>query len=133
MICLEMIGYFTDDKKSQDYPFSPLKMFYGSVGDYIMVVHRSGAGNFGKTIGNKMKQANLLPTKLFKGPKWMKGVDFSDHRNYWKHNFEALMITNMAFYRNKNYHQTSDNIQTIDFRRMAAVVHAVNFAVKELQ
>lgn len=133
MICLEMIGYFTDKKNSQDYPFAPLKMFYGNVGDYITVVQQYGNGSFGNQIYKMMKEQNLLPTKSFKGPKWMQGVDFSDHRNYWKRNYSAVMITNTAFYRNKNYHQKSDNIRTIDFKKMSAVIHEVKYAVCKLK
>ena len=80
-----------------------------------------------------MKEKNLLPTKSFKGPKWLRGVDYSDHRNYWKRNYPAVMITNTSFFRNKNYHQKTDQIQTIDFKRMAAVIHEVKFSITELK
>jgi len=35
------------------------------------------------------------------------------------------MITDTAFYRNKNYHESSDTIETLDLKRMAAVVDAL--------
>ena len=38
MISLEMIGYFTDEPNSQDYPSALLKPFYPSVGNFIAVV-----------------------------------------------------------------------------------------------
>jgi Zn-dependent M28 family amino/carboxypeptidase len=33
MICLEMVGFFSEEKGSQDYPFLQLKWIYGSRGD----------------------------------------------------------------------------------------------------
>jgi hypothetical protein len=35
------------------------------------------------------------------------------------------MMTDTAFYRNKNYHEQTDTIETIDFKRMADVVDSV--------
>ncbi|MFM8241825.1 MAG: M28 family peptidase, partial [Crocinitomicaceae bacterium] len=35
MISVEMIGYFSKEKNSQDYPISLLKLKYGSRGDFI--------------------------------------------------------------------------------------------------
>jgi Zn-dependent M28 family amino/carboxypeptidase len=58
----------------------------------------------------------------------IRGVDQSDHRNYWNEGYRALMITDTAFYRNPHYHETSDTHDTLDYRRMAQVVEGV-FAV----
>jgi hypothetical protein len=32
------------------------------------------------------------------------GVDFSDHRAFWKEGYPAVMIADTAFSRNPNYH-----------------------------
>ena len=132
MICLESIGYFSDEKGSQTYstPFHKLTM--GTAGNYILVVSRKEDGEFGKAMTNKMKDAGLISTKSVKGLKRLKGVDLSDHRNYWKYGYPAVMITNTAYYRNKNYHRKSDTIETIDFRRLSAVIHQLNMVVREL-
>ena len=42
MICLEMIGYFTDEPKSQEYPIGLLKLFYPTTGNFITIVGRLG-------------------------------------------------------------------------------------------
>lgn len=132
MICLESIGYFSDEKGSQTYstPFHKLTM--GTAGNYILVVSRKEDGEFGKAMTNKMKDAGLISTKSVKGLKRLKGVDLSDHRNYWKYGYPAVMITNTAYYRNKNYDRKSDTIETIDFRRLSAVIHQLNMVVREL-
>jgi hypothetical protein len=132
MICLEMIGYFVDEKKTQDYPVGFLRLFYGQRGDYITVVQKFGNARFGRKFKRLMKAQDRVETKGFKGPAKLPGVDFSDHRNYWKFGYDAVMITNTAFYRNKNYHQPSDTIETLDITRMAKVIDEVYLSLLKI-
>jgi len=124
MVSLEMIGYFKDEKKSQDYPIGLMRLFYGSKGNYITLVNKFGKGKFSRKFTKKFKQTKHIRSKKFNGPKVLPGVDFSDHLNYWRFNFSALMLTDTAFYRNKNYHQNTDTMETLDLNRMAKVIDA---------
>lgn len=133
MICLEMIGYFNDKPKSQNYPVGFLKLFYGDKGDYITVVQKFGNGEFGRQVKQLMKSQGLINTKSFKGPASLQGVDFSDHRNYWKFNYSAVMITNTAFYRNNNYHENTDKMETLDINRMGLVIDELYLTVKQIE
>jgi hypothetical protein len=125
MICLEMIGYFSDKKKSQKYPIGLLKLFYGVKGDYITIVRKFCSGSFTRKFNRNFKQLDLIKTKTFTGPKILPGVDFSDHLNYWIFGYSALMITDTAFYRNLNYHTKNDTIENLDIKRMASVIESV--------
>jgi hypothetical protein len=122
MICLEMIGYFNELKKSQSYPVSFLKWFYGSKGNYILIVQKFGNGSFGSDIKKLMLKNPCIITKSFKSPKWFSGVDFSDHLNYWKFGYSAVMITNTAFYRNYNYHTQNDKLESLCLGRIGLVI-----------
>lgn len=133
MICLEMIGYFNAQPNSQEYPVGFLKAFYGNKGDYITVVQKFGNGKFGRQFKKLMKQQRLIKTKSFRGPASLPGVDFSDHLNYWKYGYSAVMITNTSFYRNKNYHETTDKMETLDLKRMALVIDEVFLSVKQIK
>lgn len=133
MICLEMIGYFNDKPNSQDYPVGFLSWFYGKKGDYITVVQKFWNGKFGNDVMRLMKKSKLLPTKSFKGPSTLPGVDFSDHRNYWKYGYSSVMISNTAFYRNKNYHEKTDKIETLDFYRMALTIDELYLAIRQIK
>lgn len=124
MICLEMIGYFKDEKRTQDYPLGFLKLFYGSRGNYITLVNKFGPGKFARKFTNRYKRRSDIRTKRFKGPKALQGIDFSDHLNYWKFGISALMITDTAFYRNKEYHG-NDTLDRLDLARMAKVIDGV--------
>ncbi len=125
MVCLEMIGYFKNEKKSQTYPIGILKLFYGNIGDYITLVEKYCPGNFAKKFSSNFRHSKTINTKKFSGPKFLPGVDFSDHLNYWKFGFSALMITDTSFYRNENYHQKSDIMETLDFGKIAKVIDGV--------
>ncbi|RCH55231.1 peptidase M28 [Mucilaginibacter hurinus] len=124
MVSLEMIGYFKDEKKSQDYPLGMLSWFYGNKGDYITLVRKFGSGKFAKEFCKQFKSA-AIKTKKFTGPEMLPGIDFSDHLNYWKFGFSALMITDTSFYRNKNYHEVTDTLETLDIFRMGKVIDGV--------
>ena len=125
MISLEMIGFFKDEKKSQSYPIGLLSLFYGNRGNYITLVKKFGAGHFTRKFCRTYKSTKVIKTKKFTGPQRLSGIDFSDHLNYWKFGFSALMITDTAFYRNKNYHESTDKMETLDIYRMAKVIDGV--------
>ena len=61
------------------------------------------------------------------------GVDFSDHMNYWKFGYPAIMLTDTAFYRNPNYHSESDTIDTLNFDKMKEVIKGVYWALVNLE
>lgn len=122
MLCLEMIAYFDDAKKSQDYPIGILSWFYGNKGNYITLVNKFGKGKFARKFNKGFKKQKLIRTKKFVAPKSLPGIDFSDHLNYWKFGISSLMITDTAFYRNKNYHEKTDRMETLNISKMAQVI-----------
>lgn len=132
MICLEMIGYFKDEKKTQSYPLGFLKLFYGSRGDYITLVNKFNKGSFARKFSKKFKKQKAIKTKKFSGPKSLQGIDFSDHLNYWSRGISALMITDTSLYRNGNYHHTTDTMETLDIGRMVKVIDATLQTILEL-
>ena len=132
MISLEMIGYFKDHKKSQSYPVGLLSLFYGNRGDYITLVNKFGSGKFSRQFGRSFRSVATVKAKAFTGPPALPGIDFSDHQNYWKFGYSALMITDTAFYRNKNYHHPTDTMETLDLKRMAQVIEGVYVALTNL-
>ena len=131
MMSLEMIGYFTDEPNSQEYPFSLMKLFYPSTGNFIAVVGNfSGFGIVRKT-KRAMKKVMNLPVRSLNAPGALAGVDFSDHLAFWWYDYPALMITDTAFYRNKAYHTENDTWDRLDYERMSEVVKGVYNAVLE--
>lgn len=132
MISLEMVGYFSDEPDSQQFPDERLSALAPSTGNFIAVVGRIEDGPLIEAIKEAMSSASELPVVGLPLPVIVPGVDFSDHRNYWANDFDAVMITDTAFYRNPNYHEASDLPETLDYVRMNEVVKGVRAAVIEL-
>ncbi|MFI0429476.1 M28 family peptidase [Mariniflexile sp. HMF6888] len=133
MICLEMIGFYSNQKDSQRYPLPEMHLKYGDIADFITVVQSEKSGEFGKQIELLMKKQNTIKTISFEGSSLVTGVDFSDHLNYWFFNYPAVMITNTAFYRNKNYHTKNDTIETLNINKMSAVIEQLYLTIKQLK
>ncbi len=133
MICLEMIGCFSDAPGSQKLPFGPaLKLFYPSTGDFIAVVGNVSGAGLVRTVKRAMREASELPVCSINAPRVVPGVDLSDHSSFWRRSLPAVMITDTAFYRNPRYHTAQDTPGTLDYARMAEVVTGVRAAAVRL-
>lgn len=129
MFSLEMIGYFTDAPRSQRFPLPFLAAFYPTRGNFIAVVGKLDQGLAVRRVKQAMRGASPLPVYSINAPRFIPGVDLSDHRSYWDAGYKAVMITDTAFYRNPNYHTVGDTPNTLDYRRMAMVVQGVYAAI----
>jgi Zn-dependent M28 family amino/carboxypeptidase len=127
---LEMIGFFSDEEGSQRYPMGLMGLLYPSRGDFIAVVGRFGQGDAVRRVKAALRSASPLPVYSMSAPESVQGVDWSDHANYWKAGYKAVMVTDTALYRNRNYHTIRDKPETLDYVRMAHVVSGVLAAVQ---
>lgn len=132
MFSLEMIGCFSDAPKSQGFPGGVLSGFYPSTGNFIAVIGRFSEGLLVRRIKGTMRNATPLPVYSINAPRSIPGVDFSDQLNYWVEGYSAVMITDTAFYRNRDYHTAQDTAEKLDYKRMAMVVEGVYAAVVDL-
>lgn len=132
MICLEMLGFFSDAPNSQHFPMPFLSSLYSSTANFIAVVGKWEQTHLvGKVKRNMLKAGNIEVFSI-NSPNFVTGMDFSDHRNYWAEGFEAVMITDTSFFRNPHYHQKTDTIETLDFKRMTEVVKGAYWATVNL-
>lgn len=125
VVVLEMIGYFDEQPGSQDYPLSLLRYLYSERGNFIAVIGRGGDWSAVRRVKAALKSVNGLPVYSMNAPALVQGVDFSDHRSYWPHGIPAVMVTDSAFYRNKQYHQADDTADRLNYQRMAQVVQGI--------
>lgn len=131
MICLEMLGYFSDAPNSQRYPMQGMATEYGTSGNFIAIVGNEKSEVFVNQLVQRL-EGDARHWAVIIAPSSVAGVDFSDHRNYWRFGYNAVMITDTAFYRNPNYHLATDTIETLDLVRMTAVVEELAYAVISL-
>ncbi len=127
VIVLDMIGYFSDEKNSQNYPFPFMDIYYPKEANFISIVSNFSWKNIALTrdIKGVFKQSSNLPVYSMNAFSFIPGIDFSDHQNYWKFNYPAVLISDTAFYRSDNYHTPKDRPEILDYERMAKVVEGV--------
>jgi Zn-dependent M28 family amino/carboxypeptidase len=129
MICLEMIGYFSDEEGSQSYPLPFFSQRYPAKGNFIAIVGNTKSKEFISRIAKNFQDSTDLPVVTLSAPPVVVGIDFSDHWSFGKFGYPACMVTDTAFYRNKNYHAPTDLPETLDYERMAKVVEGLRGAV----
>jgi peptidase M28-like protein len=132
MFSLEMIGYFSDEPNSQGFPAAILRLFYPARGNFIAVVGRTSEGLLVRRVKREMREASSLPVYSISAPSFIPGIDFSDQLSYWNAGYDAVMITDTAFYRNRNYHTENDTAERLDYTKMAMVVQGVFASVVDL-
>lgn len=128
MVCLEMVGYTCDKPGCQGYPFPLGFMDYPKTGSFIGIVGDLGSIKLTRSVTKAFKQNPSLPVVSLNVPfrGWlMPSVRLSDHAPFWDEGFEAVMVTDTAFYRNPYYHLPSDTMDKLDFRFMAELVESL--------
>jgi Zn-dependent M28 family amino/carboxypeptidase len=132
MLCLEMVGYYSNELGSQRVPASIPR-----------VLHRAfpQRANFLAAVGN-LRSARLLwrfrhgfkraayplggfPLFSIVLPERISEIRLSDNSSFWDQAYPALMLTDTSFLRNPHYHLPSDTPQTLDYERMAQVTAGV--------
>jgi Zn-dependent M28 family amino/carboxypeptidase len=132
MISLEMVGFYSDREGSQYYPASFFKLFYPNRGNFIAFVGNLSSRAFTLKMKRLFKAVSTVPVESLNAVSIIPGVNFSDHRNFWKFGYPAFMITDTAFYRNPNYHSSGDRARTLDYDRMTAVVKGLFEVIRML-
>ena len=129
MICLEMIGYYTDVPVAHN----PLMgaAAYPRHGRFVAVAGRWRDRALARHVKRAFRGATDLQVCSYSGPVSV-GADLSDQRNYWRHGWEAVMVTDTGHLRNPNYHRETDTPDTLDYDAMAGVVDGVLNAVLHL-
>jgi hypothetical protein len=73
-----------------------------------------------------------FPSQASAAPMQIPGISWSDQWSFWKEGYDAIMITDTAPFRNDNYHMESDTPATLDYPKMARVVHGVARTIEDL-
>jgi hypothetical protein len=127
LINFEMIGYFHEGE--QEYPDPRLKEAYPPKANFIAVVGRHSYHEFNQKVYELMKVDAGIDVQMIDHPMVESLAGMSDQRSYWEFDMPALMINDTSFIRNPNYHQMTDDIDTLSFDHMREVVTAVYKAV----
>ncbi|TSJ81408.1 MAG: M20/M25/M40 family metallo-hydrolase [Candidatus Cardinium sp.] len=126
MICLESIGYYSDEPGSQQYPWilKWLKYFYSDKGNFLMCVGNRKSKQFLDRFVSYYKQnAHAFPMHYNSLPecKYTRDIGRSDHKSFWLQGYPAFMITDTANFRNHRYHTKDDTPDSINYSCLAKV------------
>ncbi len=132
MICLEMLGYYTNEKDGQTYPFPMTSLFYPSTPNFIAIVGNLKSASLVGKVKDSLRASSPIPVETLSALSSVPGVDFSDHQSFWKMGYPAIMVTDTAFFRNPNYHTETDTIDTLDFDKMSDLLKGLIQAAKDL-
>jgi hypothetical protein len=131
MLSLETMAYFSDEPKSQHYPF-PLSLFYPSTGNFIAFVANKESRDLVREVVGVFREHAKVASEGAAVPASIQGVDWSDHGPFWKQQYPAFMVTDTAPFRNPNYHEMSDTVDRLDLARLAYVAQGLDKVVDHL-
>ncbi len=131
MISLEMLGYYSDQVKSQKYP-PGLSLFYPNRGNFIGLISNLTSRHRLREVRRAFIASAKFPCESLAAPGWTVVVGLSDHHSFWSQGYPALMVTDTAFMRNPHYHGPSDSAETLDYGRFAEVTVGLVSAVRRL-
>ncbi|MGI9497308.1 MAG: M28 family peptidase [Mariniblastus sp.] len=127
LINFEMIGYFHEGP--QDYPIPGMEAVYPSQANFVVVVGLQEYHEFNQRVYDLMQEGAGIDVQLIDDPRIENLAGLSDQRSYWEFGIPALMVNDTSYIRNQNYHQMSDDIDTLCFDSMQEVVTATYKAV----
>ncbi len=131
MLCLETIGYYSDQPDSQRYPF-PLGLVYPSTGDFLGFVGNLSSRKLLHRVVASFRRNCKFPSQAGCLPEFVPGINWSDHWSFWQQGYPAVMITDTAPFRYPYYHSGEDTPDKIDYDRLAIVTAGLQAVIAEL-
>ncbi len=128
MISLEMIGYFREER-IQRFPLPGMELFYPKTGNFIGVVGNLPSHRYVRLLKNGIRKYSLIDARSLTAPEFFGGINLSDNFSFWRHGYRAVMVTDTSFFRNPNYHQETDTIDTLHFGGMCEVIKGLFYTL----
>jgi Zn-dependent M28 family amino/carboxypeptidase len=124
MVCLETIGYYRDEPKTQKYPF-PFRFFYPDKGNFIAVVGNLRSKPLVKSFTRHFMEESDFPVECVATFGFLTGIDWSDHWSFWHCGYPAIMVTDTALFRYPYYHSSEDTSDKIAYHQLSRVTHGI--------
>lgn len=131
MLCLECIGYYTDEPNTQKYPF-PFNLMYPSTGNFIGFVSNFASRKLLHTVVGSFRQKCQFPSEAGAVPEAVAGVAWSDQWSFWQQGYPAIMITDTAPFRYPYYHEPEDTPDKISYDHLTRVVSGLEHVIADL-
>lgn len=132
MFSLETIGYYSQEPKSQRYPFSPLGWLYPTTGNYVAMISNLSSGMFLRRSLSLFRREAEIPSEGIAAPEIIPGVSWSDHWSFAAKGYSAIMVTDTAPFRYPDYHQPTDTWDKLNYAAIAKVVEGMEGVIRGL-
>ena len=129
MAALDLVGYYTDEPRSQRFPIVGLGLLYPRVGNFVAVVGDLTSGAMLHRMRFAMASATDLDVRTFRGPSALPGLMWSDHWSFRQLGYPGVLVTDTAYLRYPWYHTEQDTPERLDYERMAEVVRGLHAIV----
>jgi hypothetical protein len=130
MLSIELIGYYSDAEGSQERPFGT-QGIYPSVGNFLVFVGDTWQGPMARHSRDVFNKACGMPGNVMILSRYLRGANSSDQWSFWQWRYPGIMVTDTAFWRNKNYHMPTDTPGTLDYVRMAQAVDGIEGVLRD--
>ena len=125
MVSLETLGYYNDAPGSQRYP--PLfRFFYPDRGDFLGLVSDLRSRRLMRRVAKVFRDRSDFPLQHTASWRWVPGVAWSDHLQFWRQGYPALMATDTAFYRYRHYHTAQDTPDKLTYPAFGRATEALS-------
>jgi Zn-dependent M28 family amino/carboxypeptidase len=131
MLSLETMGYYSDEKGSQQYP-APVAALYPDVGNFIGFVANLASARLLLKARRAFQRRTRFPLQSAAVPGDVAGVGWSDHWSFWQAGYAAMMVTDTAPFRYPWYHTAEDTPDRIDYQKLAEVVDGLEAVIESL-
>lgn len=131
MLSLEMLGCYSEEPGSQSYP-PFMRWFYPDRGNFIGFVSNLKSRHALKQFAAAFAASSDFPFETLASPAIVPGVSWSDQLSFWRQGYQAVMVTDTAFYRYPHYHRASDAPWELNYAEMARVVEGMAGALTVL-
>ena len=133
MICLDMVGYFSDAEDSQTYPLSNMHTLYGTKGNFLALVGRTKDEKMVANAKKTFQESVTLKLETFLVPQMVSFLfTVSDHAPFWQRNYPALFFTDTADLRTPHYHHRTDTWDTLDYDCMTQVAVGLYHVIRTI-
>jgi Zn-dependent M28 family amino/carboxypeptidase len=139
MICLETLGYYSDEPKSQMIPPPVDSFFNHDRGNFLVFMSDLLSGQFLKSVANQFANESDFPCVGLIADQGFVGLEMSDQVSFWQEGFKAIMVTDSVFMRTPRphahtttYHTREDTWEKLNYVAMAQVTDGLTKVVHSL-
>jgi len=129
MLSLETMGYYSDERGSQQYPVEAMRGVYPDVGNFIGFVSNGESRGLLDVAARAFTAGERVKLEAAAMAADLPGAGWSDHWSFWQAGYRALMVTDTAPWRYPWYHTPQDTPDKLDFETFAAVVDGLHRVV----